>query len=443
MPSTHSDTPPPTRARFVLVIWLCGLSSILYLDRICMAQAVKPIQDELGLSNTEISLVAMAFTLAYGLFAVPVGRWGDKSGPRSVLTTIVFVWSLFTALTGAATGVITLIAVRFFFGAAEAGAFPNAAKVMSRWYPINERGRVQGVMLSFAQVGAIIAPAAAAYLIEGAGWRWAFFAFGLLGVAWASGFWFWFRNDPAEHRGVDAAELATIRATAETRTDDPGPVPWRAVVVNRGIIVLSCIMILGAFFTYFFYTWFPKYLMTARGVENVRAGWLTSLVMAGSGVGMLLGGWLADRIPRRFADPIRGHRYLSMSGFLIAAVCMFIGTRCDDPNVLAGFWTAAMCAMHVQLPNWWSVIIPQAGRHVATLFGLTNGLGVIGAMVSQGFVGIYTDRQKSLGYTGRDAWDPLFDVYVVVLIGGAVAWWFYRYTPLEDPQANKTEEKPT
>src|SRR5438128_12005707 len=99
MASPVADT-PPTRARFIVAAWLCGLSGILYLDRICMAQAVKPIRDEFGWSNTEVSYVAMAFTLAYGLFAVPVGRMGDKTGPRAILTRIVLAWSAFTAMTG-------------------------------------------------------------------------------------------------------------------------------------------------------------------------------------------------------------------------------------------------------------------------------------------------------------------------------------------------------
>ena len=89
MADSNSDWLPntkPTRARLVLVMWLCGLSSILYLDRICMAKAVTPIRDELGLSKTEMSYAMMAFTLAYGLCAVPVGRWGDQHGPRLVLT---------------------------------------------------------------------------------------------------------------------------------------------------------------------------------------------------------------------------------------------------------------------------------------------------------------------------------------------------------------------
>src|SRR5829696_8339925 len=98
------DDITPTRARFVVAAWLCGLSGILYLDRICMGQAVVPIQKELGLSNSQMSLVLMSFTLAYGIFAVPAGRLGDKAGPRSVLSSLVVAWSMFTALTGAATG---------------------------------------------------------------------------------------------------------------------------------------------------------------------------------------------------------------------------------------------------------------------------------------------------------------------------------------------------
>lgn len=438
-----SPTPdlPPTRARFVLVLWLCGLSSILYLDRICMSQAVKPIAAELGLSKAEMSYVLMAFTLSYGLFAVPVGRYGDRLGPRSVLSVMVLAWSAFTALTGTATGLLSLLLVRFLFGAAEAGAFPNAARAISRWYPVGERGRVQGVMLAFAQVGAVVAPAATAYLIEVSGWRTVFLVYAALGAAWAVGFWLWFRNDPAEHSGVNAAELAVIRSNSPPPPTDPGPVPWGAVFTNRGLIVLAVIMVLAAFFTYFFYSWFPTYLIEARGVNNIEAGWLSSLVIGGSAAGMLIGGWLADRISRVSSDPIRDRRYLCLASFLAAAACVFAGLRCDDPLALAWLWSASMCVMHFQLPNWWSVIIPQAGRHTATLFGLTNGIGVMGAMASQGFVGLFADYQERVrGLTGREAWDPVFDVYVVVLVLGGVAWWFYRFTPLEDPADAPKEE---
>lgn len=433
----------PTRARFVAAAWLCGLSGILYLDRICMSMALKPIRDELGLSNTEAGYVTMAFTLAYGAFAVPVGRWGDHRGPRGVLSQIVLAWSAFTALTGVATGLLTLVLVRFLFGAAEAGAFPNAAKVMARWFPAGERGRVQGVMLAFAQVGAVAAPAGAAYLIDRSGWRVAFFAFGALGVAWAVGFWLWFRDDPAKHPGVNAAELARIRAGGAGRREeaDPGPVPWGAILTNRGILVLSLVMILGAFYTYFFYSWFPTYLRDARGVENQEAGWLSSLVLAGSAVGMLVGGWLADSIPRWASAPVAARRYLGVCSYLAAAACLFAGARRDDALSLALLWGASFCVMHLTLPNWWSVIIPQAGRHVGTVFGLANGIGVFGAMASQGFVGVFVDWQARRGLSGRGAWDPMFDVYVGVLLANAAAWWLYRYVPLPEPAEEVKEDQ--
>ena len=162
--------------------------------------------------------------------------------------------------------------------------------------------------------------------------------------------------------------------------------------------------------------------------------------MAGSAVGMLFGGWLADRISKS-ANPVRARRYLGVVCYLAAAGCLFLGVRQDDALALATLWGASFCAMHVTLPNWWSCAIPQGGRHTATLFGLMNGIGVFGAMVSQGFVGWFADRQEKVyGLTGRAAWDPLFDVYVCVLLGGAGAWWLYRFTPLPEPPPKPQED---
>jgi ACS family glucarate transporter-like MFS transporter len=440
MAAHASDFDPPpdraTRARFVLVLWLCGLSAVLYLDRICMSQAVVPIQRELKLTNMQISYVMMAFTLAYGLFEIPTGRMGDRHGSRAVLTRIVIWWSVFTALTGACTGVYTLILVRFLFGAGEAGAFPNAARVISRWFPFHERGRVQGVMLAAAQFGAVAAPVAAAQLIEVVGWRWAFSVFGAIGVVWALGFWWWFRDDPARHPAVNAAELAVVRSGAAVPAE-PGPIPWHAVFTNRGILALSSIMIVASFYSYFAFSWFPKYLVAAHGVKDTEASEYSSMVLAGSATGMLIGGWLADRIPRWSSDAVTTRRYLGVGCYLAAAGCLFVGIRCDSLAALVALWGASYCAMHITLPSWWSTAIPQGGRHVGALFGLMNGLGVIGALSSQWFVGAFSDWRGGLGYTGRAQWDPMFDLYVGVLALGAIAWWLYRYRPLPEPPTDE------
>jgi MFS family permease len=394
-----------------------------------MAQAAKPIGDALGLSNTQLSYVHMAFTVAYGLFEVPTGRLGDRFGGRFVLTRIVICWSVFTALTGAAWGLASLLVIRFLFGAGEAGAYPNAARVMSRWFPAAERGRVQGLMLTTALAAGAVAPTAAAYLIEHAGWRWAFVAFGAVGALWASGFWRWFRDDPAEHPGVNAAEVEVIRAGAGPPRQ-VGLIPWAAVLCNPGIGLLGLAIVCSSFNSYLYYSWFTTYLQDGRKLENVEAGWLSSLVLAGSAVGVLIGGVVADLILKR-GTVVWRRRLLGGCAYLVAAGCLFLAVRTESPATLAALAALSSLCVQLTLPTWWSAAIEQSGRHVGALFGLLNMMGTVGALASQGFVGVFADWRKGLGYTGREQWDPIFDVYVIVLLIGAGAWLAYRRRPLE------------
>ena len=420
----------PTRARFILVLWLCGMAGVLYLDRICMSQAAKPIAAELGLTNTQLSYVHMAFTLAYGLFEIPTGRLGDRYGSRAVLTRIVVCWSLFTALTGAAWGLASLLIIRFLFGAGEAGAFPNAARVISRWFPSTERGRVQGLMLTTALVFAAAAPTFAAYLIDQVGWRWTFVVFGVAGIIWANGFWWWFRDDPAEHPGVNSAEVQHIQAGGPPPERHAGSIPWAAVARTPGFWLLGLAMISSAFNSYLYYSWFPTYLQEARGLDNIEAGWLSSLVLAGSAVGMLTGGLIADRISRG-SFVVWGRRLLGGSAFLAAAGCLFAAVRTESPTSLAALAAVSAMCTQITLPTWWSAAIEQSGRHVGALFGLLNMMGTVGALSSQWFVGAFADWRKDLGYAGREQWDPMFNVYIIVLLIGALSWLAYRKRPLE------------
>src|SRR5437867_2204256 len=122
-PNIQIDSDRPSRARFGVLAFLCTLALVLYIDRICIGQAEKSIRDELKLSKDQMGLIAAAFTLAYVLFEVPMGHWGDRFGSRGVIARIVVWWSLFTALTGRAFNFWSLGLVRFLFGAGEAGAF--------------------------------------------------------------------------------------------------------------------------------------------------------------------------------------------------------------------------------------------------------------------------------------------------------------------------------
>src|SRR5579883_957729 len=211
-----SDPPtsevPPTQVRYRVLAFLCSLSLVVYLDRICISQAVGPIQQELGIDNRWMGYVLSAFTLAYGLFEIPTGHWGDRYGSRGVLTRIVLWWSVFTALTGASAGLAMLLVVRFLFGAGEAGALPNTARVLRSWFPESSRGRAQGTVTPAMLLGGAVAPVAAQFLIDQAGWRWSFVIFGLIGLGWAVSFYRWFRDEPADHPATNEAERRLIDA---------------------------------------------------------------------------------------------------------------------------------------------------------------------------------------------------------------------------------------
>src|SRR5688572_11531455 len=148
----------PTHVRHGVLFFLCTLALLLYIDRICIGQAETWIRSELGFTKTDMGWVFNAFILAYCLFEVPTGHWGDRFGGRGVIARIVAWWSLFTALTGLATGFGILLVVRFLFGAGEAGAFPNASRVATRWFPPKDRGKARAAITAASLFGAAVSP---------------------------------------------------------------------------------------------------------------------------------------------------------------------------------------------------------------------------------------------------------------------------------------------
>src|SRR4029079_2029207 len=193
------------RGRVLVFAFL--LAVVTYLDRICISAAAPAIMDELHLSFIQMGLVFSAFTLAYSLFEVPSGWLGDVRGPRRVLTRIVLWWSAFTMLTGAARGFLSLITIRFLFGAGEAGAFPNVARSFSRWFPVRERGRANGVLFLGSRLGGMLSAPIALLLVGRWGWRASFVVFGTIGLVWAAAWHAWYRDRPEDHAAMTPAEL--------------------------------------------------------------------------------------------------------------------------------------------------------------------------------------------------------------------------------------------
>lgn len=416
-----------TGVRFQVLAFLAGMTFILYLDRVCINQAAPAIQRELDISATLMGFIFGAFTLAYGLFEVPTGHLGDRHGSRGILTRIVLWWSLFTVLTGAAFGFWMLLVVRFLFGAGEAGALPNAARVLRRWFPESMRGTAQGIVTTAMLVGGAAAPVASAYLIAAAGWRWTFVVFGGLGVLWAVAFYRWYRDDPAEHPGVGASELALLtRGSASHEAAAHPPIPWRLVLASPSVWLMGTIQTCGSALFYMLISWYSSYLQKGRGVDALESGWLASLALAGGAVGCVCGGWLADYLLMRTGSARWSRVGISAVSYAVGGLCIIASIQTDSVYLSTGYIGLAFLCLQLQIPSWWATVTQISGRHVGALFGLMNSMGVVGGVTSPIFLGALVDWLGEQGYTGREQWDPGFWAYAAIMLLGSVLWLFVR-----------------
>ena len=161
--------------RYRVLVLLFFLILITYLDRISISLVGVRIKSEFHLSNEQFGWVLAAFSLAYAVFEVPSGVLGDRIGQRAVLIRIVLCWSFFTALTGLSTGLLSLLIIRFLFGAGEAGAYPTSTAVISHWFPAQETARGLSALFLGQTIGAALAPLIVIPITVAWGWRTSFF----------------------------------------------------------------------------------------------------------------------------------------------------------------------------------------------------------------------------------------------------------------------------
>jgi len=373
----------PTRARRTMLAFALGAMAVAYLDRICISTAAPAIKTDLGLDDAQMGYVFSAFTLAYALFEVPSGWLADRFGARLMLTRIVLWWSAMTAATGAAQGFASLVAVRALFGMGEAGVFPSLTRAFGRWLPARERGAAFGLTLMAAALGGAATQPLVVALLERVSWRQAFPIFGAVGVGYAVAWFAWFRDDPSQHRGVNAAELAMIGC------DPPAPhpaVPWRRLMRSRNLAAL-CAMYFGAIYGWYFYlTWLPTYLLRARGFDLAAVGWLAALPLLGIATGSLVGGLFSDALTRHFGARV-GLRTPGVVGLPLAALAIVSAVLAQDPRTSAYCLAAAAGLAALGVAPAWSVCLAIGGRHAGVVSGTMNTFGNLGGVTSPVVVG--------------------------------------------------------
>ncbi len=339
------------------------MSVITYLDRVCISTAAPDLSRDLGLSSMQMGYVFSAFALAYALFEIPAGWWGDRAGQRRVLTQIVAGWSVFTMLTGVVRNYPALAATRFVFGAAEAGAFPNLSRALGRWFRPEERAWANGIMWTGARVGGAAAPPLAAFLIGRIGWRATFLIFGATGFLWCAAFLRWHRDGPLE----PAAH---------------GRAPWRRILGSGTLWALFGMYFCSAYGFFFYVTWLPTFLIREHGLTLGRSGFYAALPLAAGAIGCLAGGALADGLARRTGNLKRARRVIGMSGFMLAAVGFAAAATVRDPlAAVLGLCFASACN-DMTIPAAWATVTDVGRQYGGTTSGFMNMASSFSAMLS-------------------------------------------------------------
>jgi MFS family permease len=402
------------RYRYIVLCLLVALSTITFLDRLAIAVAGPRIQSDLHLAPWQWGWVLGSFVLAYGLFEIPTGAIGDKFGQRKVLARIVLWWSAFTALTGATSGFIPLLTIRFLFGTGEAGAYPNMAGVVSRWFPAHERARAQGYIWGASRAGGALAPLLVVPIQAAIGWRMSFWIFGAIGVVWCAVWWWWFRDNPATVSGIRKAELAETDAAPT----EPRSVPWSVLWRSRQLWTIVAMYGTYAWGSWFYFSWLHTWLIRARGFTEAEMGIFSALPFAVGAAANIAGGYVSDAAVRRLG--LRRGRTIVGKVCLFTAAMLLIATAATTSKVAAiVLLTAGFGVMDLMLPSAWAICLDIGRDYAGSVTGAMNSAGQFGGFLCTVLFGYIVDR-----YGNYNA--PLFVIAAMLMISACL---FSRIDP--------------
>lgn len=380
--------------KYKILALLSLLSIITFLDRNAISIAGIHITAELGLSESQFGWILAAFTISYALFEIPTGLWGDRFGEKKVLARIVVWWSLFTSLTGLVSGFASLFMVRFLFGAGEAGAYPNSAITVRKWFTIEERGRAQAVIWMASRIGGAITPFVVVPLQMNFGWRVTFYLLGVVGIFWVIAWW-WLYKTPQE------------KEVLVERTENS----WTSIAGKKNFWLLMIMYYCYACGVFFFISWLPKYLFHGRGVSQEDLTYSASLPFMLAAAGCLFGGLLSDFLVKKIGI-IWGRRMVPLVGLSLSGLVMLLATITESNTMAVILLALGLAFMDVTAPVAWAIAIGLGKQHSGAITGALNTAGLVGGTVASLGVGYL------ISWTGN--YHLLVTLLGIQLIAGAL-----------------------
>jgi sugar phosphate permease len=411
-----------THVRWLVLFLLSLMYLIAYLDRVSLASTAPLIAKEFGFNKITMGIIFSAFVWSYALFQVPGGWLGDRFGPRRVLAAIMAYLTVLEMVITRALGFASFWGIRFLLGIGEAGAFPNATRAMQMWFPLQERGLVQGVSHAASRLGAALGPPVAVVIMVHYGWRAVFLVIGAVSLMWSLLYLITYRNMPEESTWVSRAELAYIRGVNQTgeinRVNVPRrpKVPWGVLLKHGNMWAVMCAYATYQYSLWIFLSWLPSYLVDHRHFSLIKMGYFASLPLLGGMVGDALGGWLTDLLLIRTNNLRFARRSVAIVGMLGCGGSILPAALTSNPFTAVYCLTSAMFFLEMTIGPAWAVTMDIGGEYSGTVSGMMNMGGLIVGAISPTIFGILVSRGN---------WVAPFVVSACLVFVGAIIWAFW------------------
>jgi MFS family permease len=414
MPQTLTDEMVVHQGRYRVLALLCISAAIAYVQRAALSVPASEIAGDLEFADLarDMGWIQSAWYFSYGLMQIPSGWLADRLGSRRALAIFSVVWSLATLLTAFVTDFVSLLVMWSLMGAAQAGAFPCAAKALGRIFPETERARATGLLASGMTLGGAVAPVMTAMILQSLTawadawsidrWRLLLGAYSIPGILWTVVF-------------LGLVSLRTLPAASRTSVAIV-PVDWSRLLRSWPLALLCAQQFFRAAGMVFFMTWFPTFLQKTRGVTLLGSGVLTTVAGIGGVVGSLTGGFFSDWLLLKTGNQRLSRQGIAVVGMGICSLLIVASYFVSDiQQSIALITLGAFCATFGGVSGY-TVAISFGGRQVATVFSTMNMFGNLGAALFPLTAGWLVAQ------TGN--WNLILFLFASVMAIDALCWAF-------------------
>lgn len=380
------------RWQLVFLLFVAGI--INYLDRSALSVAAPLVMQDLALTPADLGLIFSSFFVGYAVFNF-VGGWAsDKLGGKRVFTLAMGVWSTFCALTAAATGFLSLLVIRVFFGVGEGPLSSTMNKVVNNWFPHREAASAVGFANCGTPLGGAIAGPVVGLIAVAFGWKVAFVGIGLLGFVWL---FFWIRlarEMPRQHPTISAEELREIEEDHAAPTANLPAQPL-SFYLKQPVVLATGFAFFGYnYILFFFLTWFPSYLTMAQHLSIKDMSIATVLPWVLGFCGLAAGGTLSDAVYRRTGRALFARKLVLTVCLSLAAASVALAGLVTTVGSALMLMSAAVFFLYLTGSTYWAILQDTVrGENIGGVGGfihmIANCAGIIGPTVT-GLIVQYT-----------------------------------------------------